>query len=100
MEIKPSEISPVKTFESFVNEAKKQIERLVGLTRPNAKFISVSHSSEFTESLPELGNGYYYVSLYDEKIDSLLNKTNEGQIYLIHNIMNALSWMFLFLLIL
>jgi len=66
-------------------EAKKHIERLIDLTRPNAKFIAVSHSNEFTEPLPELGDGYYYVSLYDEKIDSLLNKTNDGKLYLIHN---------------
>ena len=66
-------------------DARKQIERLVRLTRPNAKFVAVSHSNDFTDPLQKLEDGYYYVSLYDEKIDSLLNKTNTGQIYLIHN---------------
>lgn len=66
-------------------EQKSRIERLVRLTRPNAKFVNVSHSNDFTDPTPELGQGYYYVNLYDEKIDSLLNKTKDGQLYLIHN---------------
>lgn len=63
---------------------KAYIERIVRLTRPSAKFVTVEHSNEFTESLPFFKDGYYYVSLYDEKIDSVLNTTKHG-VYLVHN---------------
>lgn len=62
---------------------KDRIARIIRATRPRAKFTIISHSSEFTEPLPFLGEGYFYVNLYDEKIDSVLNKIDNGPIYLI-----------------
>jgi hypothetical protein len=63
---------------------KTAIERIIRLTRPKGKFLIVSHSDEFIEKGTLLGKSFYYVSLYDEKIDSNIVKTPHGLI-LINN---------------
>lgn len=64
---------------------KSRVERIIKSTRPSAKFVSITHSTEFTEAAGILGEGYFYVNLYDERIDSVLNRIDNGPIYLIHN---------------
>ncbi|MCB0448123.1 MAG: hypothetical protein KDD03_11545 [Gelidibacter sp.] len=50
---------------------KETIEASIRLIRPTAKFIAVTHSSEFiTEKDYPKDKHYYYVSLHDEYIDS------------------------------
>lgn len=63
----------------------KRIERIIRNTRSSAKFVSISHSSNFTEPMEIFGDGYFYVSLYDEQIDSVLNVTKDNVVYMIHN---------------
>lgn len=64
------------------NEA--AIERIIKLTRPHAKFIGISHSDKFIETDNSLGNFFYYVSVYDERIDSNVINTPYG-IIILHN---------------
>jgi hypothetical protein len=56
----------------------------IALLRPRAKFAAYSHSSEFIDEAANLGDGFHYVALYDEKIDSNVVASPRGLI-LIHN---------------
>lgn len=68
--------------------------------RENARFVSGSHSDEFIDKQAELGDGFVYVSLYDEKIDSNVIKTKRGLIIVDNSYLPsfaynlALSWIF------
>jgi hypothetical protein len=52
--------------------------RIVRAKRPRAKFTTYSHSSKFIDPTAQLGEGFHYVNLYDEQIDSnlLISKTS------------------------
>jgi hypothetical protein len=65
-------------------EDENYVRRRIALLRPRAKFVAYSHSNSFTDPSAALGDGYHYVSLYDEKIDSNVIGTPRGLI-LIHN---------------
>jgi hypothetical protein len=52
--------------------------------RPTARFIACTHSSEFFDQAANLGDGFFYVNLYDAKIDSNVVTGKRGLI-LIHN---------------
>jgi hypothetical protein len=56
----------------------------IGVLRSTAKFVACSHSSEFIDQAAELGEGFFYVNLYDAKIDSNVVTSKRGLI-LIHN---------------
>ncbi|MEM7659468.1 MAG: hypothetical protein AAF399_25340 [Bacteroidota bacterium] len=62
------------------------VQRIIRITRPRAKFVNVSHSSEFipTSSHNLFEKGFYSVHLYDEQIDSNVVKTPYGMV-MIHN---------------
>lgn len=60
------------------------VRRRVEILRPRAKFVAFSHSSEFIDSSANLGDGFHYVNLYDEKIDSNVIISPRGLI-MIHN---------------
>ena len=61
---------------------KNLIKKIIQTTRPTAKFVNVTHSDDFSGKLPFLKDGYYYVGLYDEKIDSTFNTiTQHGKSY-------------------
>lgn len=61
-----------------------KVEEIVKLLRKRAKFVNVSHSDDFISD--EILNfaKFYYVNLYDEKIDSNVLRVNESLI-IIHN---------------
>ena len=61
MEIKPSEISPVKTFESFVNEAKK--EKGVVFTFGRFNPPTIGHE-KLVDKLNKASKGGYHVMLF------------------------------------
>jgi hypothetical protein len=56
----------------------------IALLRPRAKFAAYSHSSDFIDGAANLGDGFHYVALYDEKVDSNVIEGPRGLI-LIHN---------------
>ncbi len=56
----------------------------IATLRSTAKFVACTHSSEFIEQAAEIGEGFYYVNLYDAKIDSNVVTSKRGLI-LIHN---------------
>lgn len=56
----------------------------VAIMRPRAKFVAYTHSSKFIDRAANLGDGFYHVSLYDEKIDCILI-TNPRASIMIHN---------------
>lgn len=60
------------------------IHRRVAIMRPHAKFIAYTHSSDFIDSTANLGDGFHYVNLYDEQIDSNVIISPRGLI-MIHN---------------
>lgn len=60
------------------------IRHRIALMRPRARFIASTHSSDFIDSTANLGEGFYYVNLYDEQIDSNVIISPHGLI-MIHN---------------
>lgn len=58
--------------------------RCITLLRPHAKFAAYSHSTEFIDATADLGDGFHYVNLYDEQIDSNVISSPRGLI-MIHN---------------
>ena len=60
------------------------IRRRIELLRPRAKFVAVTHSADFIDPAANLGAGFHYVNLYDEKIDSNVINSPHGLI-MIHN---------------
>jgi hypothetical protein len=65
----------------------ERIKSRVQIVRPRARFVAVTHSSEFIDKGANLGDGFYYVNLYDEQIDSnlLIPTTGKDKLILIHN---------------
>lgn len=61
----------------------KQIERLVKLTRPQAKFVKAAYMDKVIGNDVTIDD-YYLVCLYDAKIDSVFNKCSLG-FYIINN---------------
>lgn len=64
-----------------------EIEAILSLLRklrPTAKFLKGSHSADFIDAGAQLENGFYFVSLYDEKIDANVVRTKRG-IVIINN---------------
>ncbi len=67
---------------------------------PDAKFEAFAHTDDFMEPEAQIGRGYYYVSLYDEKIESSRLNTNEGVIIIGNTYLSsfaynlALSWIY------
>lgn len=49
-------------------------------TRPRARFVACSHSEGFIDEQAGLDEGFSYISLYDEKIDSNVIRTRTGLI--------------------
>lgn len=60
------------------------IRRRLAVLRPRAKFVATTHSSDFIDSTANLGDGFHYVNLYDEQIDSNIIISPRGLI-MIHN---------------
>lgn len=60
------------------------IRRRIALLRPHAKFVASTHSSDFIDNTANLGDGFHYVNLYDEQIDSNIIISSHGLI-IIHN---------------
>lgn len=56
----------------------------IRLLRPQAKFVAYNHSEEFIAAEAELGEGFHYVNLYDEQIDSNVIHSPRGLI-MVHN---------------
>jgi hypothetical protein len=56
------------------------IIRGITRSRPHAKFIAVSHSSEFIPADADLGEGFYTANLYDEAIDANMIVTKQGRV--------------------
>jgi hypothetical protein len=54
------------------------LANMIRRVRPHAKFISVSHSSSFIDPAGNLGEGFYFASLYDEAINANLTKGDFG----------------------
>lgn len=67
-----------------MSQTEEYVRRRVAILRPRAKFVAFSHSSEFIDSRANLGDGFHYVNLYDEKIDSNVIISPRGLI-MIHN---------------
>lgn len=61
----------------------KQIERLVKLTRPQARFVKAAYMDKVKGDDVTIDD-YYLVCLYDAKIDSVFNKCSLG-FYIINN---------------
>lgn len=65
------------------------IKRLIEILRPRARFVAVTHSNQFIDETAQLGDGFYYVNLYDEQIDSNVITPSSGKhknrIIMIHN---------------
>jgi len=59
---------------------KENILRHLSVLRPFAKFVHIKHSNDFVEH--ELEHSYYYVNMYDEKIDSNIYYSPYGLILL------------------
>jgi hypothetical protein len=59
---------------------KEVIKRRVQQIGPDAKFIAVSHSSEFIAAEAELGDGFFTANLYDERIDANMIITKQGRV--------------------
>ncbi|EHQ29747.1 hypothetical protein [Mucilaginibacter paludis] len=62
----------------------QEASRVIRLTRPFAKFPAYSHTDDFLDLEAEIGKGFMFVSLYDERINSTLTEV-EGGILLIGN---------------
>lgn len=60
--------------------ARDTIARQIQLLRPQAKFIAVSHSSDFIPAEAELGDGFFTGNLYDERIDANMIVTKQGSV--------------------
>lgn len=60
------------------------IRRRIEMLRPRARFVAVTHSADFIDPAANLGEGFHYVNLYDEKIDSNVINSPHGLI-MIHN---------------
>lgn len=56
----------------------EDVAKLVRRLRPNAKFVTVSHSSTFIDQEAQLGEGFYYANLYDEAINANLSSGDFG----------------------
>ncbi len=56
------------------------IERTIRLDRPFAKFIAVSHTSDFMLPEAEIGEGFFTANLYDERIDANMIVTGRGRV--------------------
>ncbi len=59
-------------------DAVTRIKEYISLTRQGARFVACAHSSESTDPITDLGDGYYLVSLYDTKIASNVLETPVG----------------------
>lgn len=59
--------------------------RIIQAKRPRAKFTTYSHSSTFIDATAQLGNGFHYVNLYDEQIDSNLLISKSSGLIIVHN---------------
>jgi hypothetical protein len=65
--------------------AETSVLRVIKAKRPRAKFTKYSHSSSFIDAAAQLGDGFHYVNLYDEQIDSNLIISNKNGLIMIHN---------------
>jgi hypothetical protein len=61
-------------------DVQEAIKRRVQQLRPDAKFIAVTHSSDFIPVEAELGNGFFTANLYDERIDANMIVTRQGRV--------------------
>jgi hypothetical protein len=48
--------------------------------RPTARFIHVTHSSDWIDPAAELGEGFYIANLYDERVDANMLISKHGRI--------------------
>ena len=60
--------------------------------RPRAKFVAYSHSSEFIDGSAELAEGFHYVSLYDETIDSNVVSSRRGLIMIQNTYLSSFAY--------
>ncbi len=51
---------------------------LLRIHRRHSKFLRIDHSSQFIDESAELGEGFFYASVYDEAIDANLYETDHG----------------------
>jgi len=65
----------------------QRIKSRIEILRPRARFVAVTHSSEFIDQGANLGDGFYHVNLHDEQIDSnlLIPANGKDTLILIHN---------------
>lgn len=70
----------------------QEIKRCISLFHPGAKFIATSHSNDFLEYDARLGNGYHYVTLYDETITSNFLETRNGIIVVDNSYLSSFAY--------
>ena len=64
----------------------------IALMRGRAKFVRYSHSSEFIDPAAELGEGFHFVVLYDEKIDSNVISGPRGPIVIQNTYLSSFAY--------
>jgi len=67
-------------------------QRIIGLTRPQAKFGGYAHTDDFLDLEAEIGKGFFYVSLYDEHINANLIETPSGIILLDNTYLSSFAY--------
>jgi hypothetical protein len=60
--------------------ANQSLVDLLRIHRRHSKFLKIDHSSVFIDPAAELGEGFYYASVYDEAIDANLYETDHGYV--------------------
>ena len=69
-----------------------QIEVLVPKLRPKARFVHCTHSDDFIDGEAGLKDGFFFVKLYDERIDSNVIQSKDGIILIDNSYLSSFAY--------